>query len=96
MDGFRSPPPDGVSYTPTKNIHATEIRVAKSKTQFYNFRNGKFIRRNGYLMTNDPIIITKENDQYSFVRFFNPVTTRVTTGWIRIADLVDPFPSEHK
>jgi hypothetical protein len=85
------------SYYVTQEIPAIGIRLVKKKSNFYDRQDGKFVARKGYLTKWNGVVILRTLDQFSFVRFVDPRTNvenagRVTTGWVRSADLVNPFP----
>ncbi len=76
-------------------VQAFGIRMVKAKTFFYDRRAGKYISRKGYLSTRDGVVVLRTHDAYSYVRYSDPgpnANGRVTTGWIRSADLENPYP----
>ncbi|WP_434112961.1 hypothetical protein [Paraburkholderia caffeinilytica] len=100
LGAFVSYPRDKVGgeiFAVQKRIPATGIRLANRKSFFYDLRAGEFVARKGYLSKRDGVIVLQTRDQFSYVRFADPRVNvanpgRVTTGWVRTADLVNPFP----
>ncbi|MBP0593063.1 hypothetical protein J8I87_25770 [Paraburkholderia sp. LEh10] len=91
----------GEIFTMENKIPAIGIRLIARKTYFHDVRNGKFLARKGYLTKRDGVIVLRTQDQFSYVRFADTrIDTsspgRVTTGWVRSADLVNPFPPLNK
>ncbi|REE24184.1 hypothetical protein B0G71_7486 [Paraburkholderia sp. BL27I4N3] len=96
---FEFDPPDirAENYIESKRIPATGIRLVNTKTFFYDLRGGKFIARKGYLTKSNGVIVLRTYGQFSYVRFADPRANatdsgRVSTGWVRSANLVNPFP----
>ncbi|WP_175958552.1 hypothetical protein [Burkholderia sp. BCC0405] len=84
-----------VSYRVTQQVPAIGIRIAKSKTIFYDDRNGKFVARKSYLVYGDGVVALKTQGEFSYIRYVGTgprFEGRVTFGWVRTEDLVDPFP----
>jgi hypothetical protein len=82
-------------YAVSRKIPAVGIRLINAKAQFHDLHEGRFVARKGYLTKNDGVIVLKEFQQYSYVRYADPNSAepgRVTTGWVRSVDLVNPFP----
>ncbi|REE19213.1 hypothetical protein B0G71_2288 [Paraburkholderia sp. BL27I4N3] len=84
-------------YTVEKRIPAIGIRLIKNRSLFYDYKDGKFVARKGYLTKWDGVVVLRTRDRFSYVRFADPGANvadpgRVTTGWIHSADLVNPFP----
>ena len=95
-DDFRA-----ASYYVEQELPAIGIRLIKNRSNFYDFRGGKFVARKGYLTKWNGVVILRTLDQFSFVRFVDPRANvenpgRVTTGWVRSADLANPFPPASK
>ena len=85
-------------YRVQKEINAIGIRLVKEKSYFYDYSGAEFSRRKGYLTKWNGVVVLKTRGQFSYVRFVDARLDaaslgRVTTGWIRTADLVDPFPA---
>ncbi|MGS0897243.1 hypothetical protein ACVBGC_32650 [Burkholderia stagnalis] len=86
-----------VTYYVTKEVPATGIRIAKSKTFFYDNHDGNFIEKKSYLVYGDAVVELKSQGDYSYVRYVGTgpkLDGRVTFGWLHTKDLVDPFPSK--
>jgi hypothetical protein len=84
-----------VSYFVKNKVPAVGIRLIEEKTNFYNMMDGKFIVRKGYLTRGDGVVVLKTHGQFSYVRYSDPGPDsdgRISTGWVRSADLVNPFP----
>ncbi|AJY04961.1 hypothetical protein SB768_24345 [Burkholderia sp. SIMBA_043] len=84
-----------VSYRVTQQVPAIGIRIAKSKTLFYDNRDGRFFARKSYLVYGDGVVVLKTQGDFSYIRYVGAGPRgegRVTFGWVRTADLVDPFP----
>jgi hypothetical protein len=85
------------TYSIEREIPAISIRILRGKTNFFDYKDGRFIKKRSYLIKGNSVIVIQVQDQYSLIRFTDPQMDvenpgRVTTGWIRSADLVDPFP----
>ncbi len=84
-----------VSYRVTQQVPAIGIRIAKRKTIFYDNRDGKFVARKSYLVYGDGVVALKTQGDFSYIRYVGAGPRgegRITFGWVRTADLVDPFP----
>nr|WP_233451450.1 hypothetical protein [Paraburkholderia caribensis] len=91
----------GEIFTVENKIPAVGIRLIARKTNLHALQGGKFLARKAYLTKWDDVIVIRTRDQFSYVRFANtrvdtPNLGRVTTGWVRSADLVNPFPSTNE
>jgi hypothetical protein len=89
---------NAVTYVVRKKIPAIGIRLVKSKSYIYDYRDSKFFIRKRYLTKWNGVVVLQARDQFSYVRFADPRTNgtsqgRITTGWIRTVDLVNPFPA---
>jgi len=104
LGSFTSFPKDKVGgeiFNVEEKISAVGIRLITRKTYLHDFRNGKFVARKAYLAKRDGVIVIRMQDQFSYVRFTDtrvdtPSSGRITTGWVRSADLVNPFPQSSK
>jgi hypothetical protein len=90
--------PGASIYKVEKRIPAIGIRLVAGKTYFYEYSGGEFVKRKGYLTKWNGVVVLKTRGQFSYVRFVDARLNaaslgRVTTGWIRTTDLVNPFPS---
>ncbi|WP_321929961.1 hypothetical protein [Paraburkholderia guartelaensis] len=99
VGGFMHLPQDQSTntYTAKKSIPAIGVRVVNKKTYFYDKSGEDFARRSGYLTPGDAVVILQQNGAFSFVRFSDPRSDKatygkLTTGWMRSIDLVNPFP----
>ncbi|HDR9485241.1 TPA: hypothetical protein QDB99_004505 [Burkholderia aenigmatica] len=86
-----------VHYFEEKKISALGIRIINRRSTFYDYNDGRFIARKGYLVNRNLVVALRQVGQFSFVRFVNPrIDTKnagqVTTGWVRTENLVNPFP----
>ncbi|VWC83716.1 hypothetical protein BLA50215_01404 [Burkholderia lata] len=84
-------------YVVTNKIPAIGIRLVMNKSNLYDYENGRFVRRKGYLVNRNVVVSLRQIGLFSFVRFINPrIDTKnagqVTTGWVRTENLVNPFP----
>ncbi|MEI7294793.1 hypothetical protein WCQ02_21840 [Paraburkholderia tropica] len=73
------------------------IRVVNGKTYLYNKIKGRLSKRKEYLTENDIVSVISDGGGYSNIRYVNPdyfvvPAGKVTIGWVRTRDLVDPFP----
>ncbi|MGF6607140.1 hypothetical protein OKW45_002040 [Paraburkholderia sp. WSM4175] len=89
------------SYYSEKEIPAIGICLVKEKSYLYDYHDGKFTMRKGYLTKWNGVIVLQTHDQFSLVRFADPRMNvenpgRITTGWVHSADLVNPFPAASK
>jgi hypothetical protein len=85
-------------YNVQKKISAIGIRLVAGKSYFYEYSGGGFVKRKGYLTKWNGVVVLKTRGQFSYVRFVDARLDaaspgRVTTGWLRTGDLVDPFPA---
>ncbi|MEP9322326.1 hypothetical protein PPMP20_04185 [Paraburkholderia phymatum] len=97
--GKRPSDKDVVRYTVENKIEAIGIRAISKKSVFYKRIGSRFDSTRAYLVTGDVVVVLKTSSNYSYVRYTNPDSAsegRVTTGWVRSADLVDPFPPANK
>jgi len=90
--------PGAIIYNVTEKIHAIGIRLVARKTYFHEYSSGEFVKRKGYLTKWNGVVVLQTRGQFSYVRFIDARLNaaslgRVTTGWIRTVDLVNPFPS---
>lgn len=84
-----------VTYRVTKKMPAIGIRIARSKMTLYDNHDGKFVARKSYLVYGDGVVSLKTQGDFSYIRYVGPgpkFEGRVTFGWVRTEDLVDPFP----
>ena len=82
-----------------KKTEAIGIRALSKKSPFYKKIGLRFDSTRAYLVEGDVVVVLATSSAYSYVRYANPDLTsggRVTTGWVRSADLVNPFPSAGK
>lgn len=86
---------DVVRYTTENRAKAVGIRVLSKKSPFYRKIGSRFDSTRAYLLAGDVVVVLKTLSSYSRVRYANPDSVsegRVLTGWVRTADLVNPFP----
>jgi hypothetical protein len=98
---FEFDPPDirAERYSIVKTIPALGIRMVRAKTFLYDLRDGSFVRRKGFLVKWNGVVVLRVRDAFSYVRYSDAESNsdgRVTTGWVHSADLVDPFPKAGK
>lgn len=91
----------GAIFDVVERIRAKEIRLVQHQSFFYDLRAGEYVSRKTYLTRGNAVVVLKTRDKFSYVRFADPRVNvsnpgRVTTGWIRTDDLVDPFPANAK
>jgi hypothetical protein len=104
LGSFVSYPSDKVGgqiFSEQKRVPAVGIRLIGRKSFLYDLRGGEFKARKGYLTKWNGVLVLQVRDRFSYVRFADPRvyvanSGRVTTGWVRSADLVDPFPPATK
>jgi len=89
------------TYTAQKAIPAMGIRVISRKSYFYDKKGETLVSRKGYLTAGDAVVVLEPSGGFSFVRFSEPRSDKSTygkgtTGWVRSADLVNPFPPASK
>lgn len=102
LGAFVSPPADkvgGEMFSVTKRISAIGVRLVNRKSFFYDLQSGKFVARKGYLLKWNGVIVLRVHGRFSYVRYSEsnpPSSDRVTTGWVRSIDLVNPFPPRNK
>jgi hypothetical protein len=76
---------------------AIGLRTVIRKSYLYERNKDFFNRKPKYLTKNDNVIVLNEKSGYSYVRFFDPrfyvsKPGAITLGWLRSADLLNPFP----
>ncbi|WP_193101930.1 hypothetical protein [Burkholderia sp. Z1] len=84
-----------VTYYVTKEVPAIGIRIVKGKAVFFDNHNGNFLAKKSYLVDRDAVVVLKAQGEYSYIRYVGTgpkFEGRVTFGWLRSKDLVDPFP----
>jgi len=90
---------DAVRYVIENKSEAVGIRALSRKSNFYKKIGQNFDRTLAYLVEGDVVVVLSALSNYSYVRYANPDSFsegRITTGWMRTADLVDPFPATAK
>ncbi|WP_152608034.1 hypothetical protein [Burkholderia sp. A9] len=86
-----------VTYHVIREFPAIGIRIVKGEAVFYDNRDGKFMARKSYLVEGDGVIVMKNQGDFSYIRYVGAgpkFKGRVTFGWVRTRDLVDPFPKK--
>jgi hypothetical protein len=94
-DSFREGPDDSspMQFTIKKRTNILGIRLVNSKRSFFYIQtDGAFSKQKRFLTASDVVVVFKEKSGFSYVRYRNPRSTRITTGWIRTQDLVNPYP----
>ncbi|MFL9961341.1 hypothetical protein PQR02_09555 [Paraburkholderia sediminicola] len=91
----------GLPYTEMAKISGMGIGVINRKSFIY--QNPNSINKRGYLLPGDMVVVINKKDNYSYIRYVNPDMLiedddkrHVSTGWVRSADLVNPFPAASK
>ncbi|SIT50599.1 conserved hypothetical protein [Paraburkholderia piptadeniae] len=92
---------EATKYVVAKKIAAIGIRLVSGKSIIHDYRSRKFIATKSYLIKWNVVVVLETRNQFSLVRFADPRLNadsygRVTTGWVRSSDLVDPFPAVNK
>lgn len=98
---FEFDPPDicAEHYSIVKTIPALGIGMVRAKTFLYDLRAGSFVRRKGFLVKWNGVVVLQARGAFSYVHYSDAGSNsdgRVTTGWVHSADLVDPFPVAEK
>ncbi|MEI7294794.1 hypothetical protein WCQ02_21845 [Paraburkholderia tropica] len=80
------------------SIDSIGVRMVKRKTYFFDRENSKFFKRSSYLTRMNSVVVIQNQGPYSQVRFSDPRLYaqsygRVTVGWVRSDDLINPFPT---
>lgn len=81
-----------ISNIEDKRTSIIGIRTIKNKTNFYDFKEGNFSPRKGFLILGDVVIAYRQNANFYYVKFFNITTSNNSFGWIKKIDTNDPFP----
>ncbi|WP_321798065.1 hypothetical protein [Burkholderia sp. BCC1988] len=94
---FSADPPDisAKEFFTSSEIPALGIRLVTKKSNLHDIKGGKFIVKNSYLISGDAVVVLKVRGEFSYVRYVNTgpkFDGRITFGWLRSKDLVDPFP----
>ncbi|WP_308142564.1 hypothetical protein [Burkholderia pseudomallei] len=93
--------PDAQRFVVSAQTPALGIRVVTRKTHFFDKAWDAFKQRKGFLVDGDVVVVTEQSASYAHVRYVNPSAMashpgEVTTGWVRAADLENPFPASLK
>ncbi len=94
---FSADPPDvsAQEFFTSSEVPALGIRLVTKKSRLHDIKGGKFIVKNSYLVSGDAVVVLKVSGEFSYIRYVNTgpkFDGRVTFGWLRSKDLVDPFP----
>ncbi|WP_128841563.1 hypothetical protein [Burkholderia catarinensis] len=94
---FSADPPDiaAKEFFTSNEIPAVGIRLVTNKSSFYALKGSEFIAKNSYLVNGDAVVVLKVRGEFSYIRYVDTgpkFDGRVTFGWLRSKDLVDPFP----
>lgn len=91
----------GLPYTEVGEISGVGISVVNRKSFIHRSPNS--VDRHGYLLPGDAVAVIERKNGYSYIRYVNPDMLiedddkrHISAGWVRSADLVDPFPSANK
>ena len=76
----------------TKKFNGLAIKILDNKHYIYREINNSFVEQKSYLVNGDIVIVLAEKGEYSFVQYTNPMTTKITKGWIKSQSIVSPFP----
>ncbi|SAL38810.1 hypothetical protein [Caballeronia telluris] len=68
------------------------LLVIRGKSNFFDYKNGGFSKRNGFLVRGDVVVALDKRNDFYFVKFLNDTSGRTSTGWVKISDTVTPFP----
>lgn len=86
------PQNDGVvKFRITKKIPSLGLSVANKKTYFLNYSNHKFSPLKTFITPGDLVVRLKQVGGHSQARYLNTETKRITTGWIKDSDLINPY-----
>jgi hypothetical protein len=85
----------------TKNIFSlkassmgTEVRLIKqAKAPLYNYDGKTFIKRKGYLVKSNIVMLLSTNNGYSKILYHSPPTGKTAVYWLSITDLYDANPA---
>jgi hypothetical protein len=66
--------------------------ISKEKSFFHNRINNNFFAQKNYLASSDIVIALKQIDEFSYVKFRHLRSSKISSGWIKTADLKTPFP----
>lgn len=88
---------DAFRYYMTKWIPAIGIRMALKRSFLYDVRGVRFVKRKGYVVPGDVLVVLNEYGKFSHIRYTDPdyfsqTPGKVTSGWIKSADLTNPLP----
>ncbi|MCW3701993.1 hypothetical protein UE99_001740 [Burkholderia cenocepacia] len=94
---FSADPPDiaAKEFFTSNEIPAIGIRLVANKSYFYAPKGNEFIAKKSYLVNGNPVVVLKMRGEFSYIRYVDTgpkFDGRVTFGWLRSKDLVDPFP----
>ncbi|MEC5407847.1 hypothetical protein VOM14_20045 [Paraburkholderia sp. MPAMCS5] len=97
----RSDKVGGEIFSVRRTISATGIRLIGRKTYLFDLKRGRYVAKKAYLTKWDGVIVLQTHEPFTLVRFADAKSNvanpgKVTTGWVRSADLVDPFPPTAK
>jgi hypothetical protein len=92
---FRETPGDDHPrrFTIEKRANILGIRmISNQKSFFYDLDNNNFTARKSYLTSTDVVIVFKEKNKFSYVQYRHVRSSKITNGWVKTADLKNPFP----
>ncbi|MGF6611063.1 hypothetical protein OKW45_005985 [Paraburkholderia sp. WSM4175] len=91
----------GLPYTEIAKTSGMGIGVVNRRSFIY--QNPDSINKHGYLLPGDMVVVINKKYNYSYIRYVNPDMLiedddkrHISTGWVRSADLVNPFPAASK
>lgn len=94
-DSFKEGPDDDNPrrFAIEKRTNIIGIRmISKEKSFFYGLENDIFSARKNYLTNSDVVIVLAERNEFSYVQFRHLRSSKITNGWIKTANLKNPFP----
>lgn len=65
--------------------------LVKKRTNFYDLKDSKLVKRKGFLIPGDVIIAFNQKDDFYFVKFLNVQNDQTSTGWVKVSDTTNPF-----
>lgn len=94
---FSADPPDisATEFFISSEIPALGIRLVKKRSTLHELKGGEFIVKKSYLVSGDAVVVLKVRGEFSYIRYVNTgpkFEGRITFGWLRSKDLIDPFP----
>jgi hypothetical protein len=75
-----------------KKTLVTGIFVVNRKVSFFDKKENSFVKRKGFLVPGNAVVVYSKSDGFYFVRYLNTLTSVVTEAWLPMESISNPFP----